>query len=82
LQQTLLICTFQGQETANLVFAVNTQGLQAQMLQPAAFNENVMIEINIDNTGDFVEDCNTSSEKEEMNVLLWAICPSSTGTSV
>jgi len=48
---------FQGQDTNNMVFVVNTQGL----LSPAAtadamFNENVLIEINIDNTGDNVED--------------------------
>lgn len=48
---------FQGQETNNMVFVVNTQGL----LSPAAtaeasFSENMLIEINIDNTGDNVED--------------------------
>jgi hypothetical protein len=42
-----------------------TQGLLSPNATAAAFNENVMIEINIDNTGDFVEDCNTSNEKEE-----------------
>jgi hypothetical protein len=47
--------TFQGQETANLVFAVNTQGLSPNATAAAAFNENVMIEINIDNTGDNVD---------------------------
>lgn len=49
--------TFQGQDTNNLVFAVNTQGLLSPAkTAEATFNENVMIEINIDNTGDNVED--------------------------
>ena len=49
--------TFQGQDTNNLVFAVNTQGLLSpNKTAEAVFNENVMIEINIDNTGDNVED--------------------------
>lgn len=48
---------FQGQDTNNLVFAVNTQGLLSPNATGAAsFNENVMIEVNIDNTGDNVED--------------------------
>lgn len=48
---------FQGQDTNNLVFAVNTQGLLTPGATAAAtFNENVMIEVNIDNTGDNVED--------------------------
>lgn len=49
--------TFQGQDNNNLVFAVNTQGLLSPAkTAEAVFNENVMIEINIDNTGDNVED--------------------------
>ena len=49
--------TFQGQDTNNLVFAVNTQGLLSpNKTAEAVFNENVMIEINIDNTGDNIED--------------------------
>ncbi len=48
---------FQGQDPNNLVFAVNTQGLLSPNATGAAkFNENMMIEINIDNTGDNVED--------------------------
>ncbi len=48
---------FQGENTNNLVFVANLQGL----LSPAAtgsavFDENVLIEFNIDNTGDHVED--------------------------
>ncbi len=48
---------FQGENTNNMVFVANVQGL----LSPAAsagamFDENVLIEFNIDNTGDNVED--------------------------
>jgi Domain of unknown function (DUF4331) len=51
------VYTFQGEDTNNLVFAVNTQGLLSPNATGAAmFNENVMIEINIDNTGDNIED--------------------------
>jgi Domain of unknown function (DUF4331) len=48
---------FQGQNTNNMVFVVNTQGLMSPATTGAAsFNENVLTEINIDNTGDNVED--------------------------
>jgi hypothetical protein len=48
---------FQGEDTSNLVFVANVQGL----LSPSAtsttsFDENVMIEINIDTDGDSLED--------------------------
>lgn len=48
---------FQGSNTSNMVFVANVQGL----LSPgatggASFDENVMIEFNIDNSGDNVED--------------------------
>ena len=48
---------FQGENTNNLVFVANVQGL----LSPTAtgttsFDENVLVEINIDTDGDYVED--------------------------
>lgn len=48
---------FRGEDPGNLVFVANTQGL----LSPAStanakFDENTMIEFNIDNNGDNVED--------------------------
>ena len=51
------VYAFQGQNTSNMVFVMNTQGL----LSPAAtasagFDNNTMIELNIDNNGDNVED--------------------------
>jgi hypothetical protein len=48
---------FQGANTSNLVFVVNTQGLLAPSVTAAAkFDPNTLIQINIDNTGDNVED--------------------------
>ena len=51
------VYAFQGQDTKNMVFAVNTQGLLSPGATAAAtFSENMLIEVNIDNTGDNVED--------------------------
>ncbi|MEO1030546.1 MAG: DUF4331 family protein [Bacteroidota bacterium] len=49
---------FQGENTANIAFVANLQGLlgAGSDTQNAAFDENVLIEFNIDNTGDHVED--------------------------
>jgi hypothetical protein len=52
MQRILQICTL-SRDKKLIVFAVNTQGLLSpNATAAAAFNENVMIEINIDNTGD------------------------------
>lgn len=48
---------FQGEDQNNMVFTVNTQGLMSPGATAAGkFDENTLIEINIDNTGDNVED--------------------------
>lgn len=48
---------FQGENTNNIVFAANLQGLLSPSATGSAtFNENVLVEFNIDNTGDNVED--------------------------
>lgn len=48
---------FQGQDTDNLVFVANVQGLLSPAsTSAAAFDENVMIEINIDTNEDNIED--------------------------
>jgi len=48
---------FQGENSSNLVFAANVQGLLSpNATSTASFNENVLVEFNIDNTGDNVED--------------------------
>lgn len=74
---------FQGQETKNLVFAVNTQGLLSpNATGAAAFNENVMIEINIDNTGDNVEDLVIQAiRKGDKMYFFGPYAPGTTGKS-
>ncbi|MBP0903765.1 DUF4331 family protein [Mariniflexile gromovii] len=48
---------FQGENTNNLVFVANLQGLLSPTATSSAmFEEDVLIEFNIDNTGDNVED--------------------------
>lgn len=77
------VYTFQGQEANNLVFAVNTQGLLSPNATSAAsFNENVMIEINIDNTGDNVEDLVIQAVKKGDKMYFFGpYAPTTTGTS-
>lgn len=75
--------TFQGQNTNNLVFAVNTQGLLSPSGTAAAmFSENVMIEINIDNTGDNVEDLVIQAIRKGNKMYFFGpYAPAATGTS-
>ncbi|SEQ80689.1 protein of unknown function [Hyunsoonleella jejuensis] len=48
---------FQGENTNNIAFVVNVQGLISPAnTANASFDEGVLVEINIDNTGDNVED--------------------------
>lgn len=77
------VYTFQGQDTNNLVFAVNTQGLLSPNATAAAvFNDNVMIEINIDNTGDNVEDLVIQAVKRDDKMYFFGpVAPGTTGIS-
>lgn len=51
------VYVFRGQDPDNMVFVANTQGLLSPgATADAVFDENTMIEFNIDNTGDNVED--------------------------
>lgn len=51
------VYVFRGQDVNNLVFVANTQGLLAPNATGAAkFDENTLIEFNIDNNNDNVED--------------------------
>jgi hypothetical protein len=51
------VYAFQGQTTSNMVLVVNTQGLLTPAATAsAAFDNNAMIEVNIDNNNDNVED--------------------------
>lgn len=48
---------FQGKNTDNLVFVANLQGLLSPMASESSiFNENVLVEFNIDTNGDAIED--------------------------
>ena len=74
---------FQGQNTNNIVFVGNTQGLLTPGSTGAAkFDENTVIEFNIDNTGDAVEDlviqCKYDAASGKMQVY-GPIKPSETG---
>lgn len=77
------VYTFQGQDTNNLVFAVNTQGLLSPNATAAAkFDENMMIEINIDNTGDNVEDLVIQAIKKGDKMYFFGpYAPMTTGIS-
>ncbi|MDI1317777.1 MAG: DUF4331 family protein [Flavobacterium sp.] len=77
------VYAFQGQNTNNMVFVINTQGL----LSPAAtaastFDENVLLEINIDNTGDNVEDLVIQAiRKNDKMYFFGPVAPGTTGTT-
>jgi hypothetical protein len=77
------VYAFQGQDTNNMVFVVNTQGLLTPNATAAAsFNENVMIEINIDNNGDNVEDLVVQAVKRNNKMYFFGpVAPSTTGTT-
>jgi hypothetical protein len=72
---------FQGANSSNLVFVVNTQGLLAPTATgAAAFDPNTLIEINIDNNGDNVEDLVIEAIYDGTNMNFYGpIAPSSTG---
>lgn len=75
------VYAFQGQDANNMVFVVNTQGLLSPAATAAAtFNENVLLEINIDNTGDNVEDLVIQAIKREDKMYFFGpTAPGATG---
>ena len=77
------VYAFQGQDTNNMVFAVNTQGLLSPSATGAAeFNENVLIEINIDNNGDNVEDLVIQAIRKNSKMYFFGpVAPGTTGTT-
>lgn len=74
---------FQGQNTSNLVFVANVQGLLSPSATGgAAFDENVLIEINIDNTGDNVEDLVIQAIPRDGKMYFFGpVAPSQAGLS-
>ncbi|RTY95019.1 DUF4331 family protein [Flavobacterium sp. GT3R68] len=77
------VYVFQGQTSSNLVFAVNTQGLLSPGATAAAtFAENTLIEINIDNTGDNVEDLVIQAIRRGDRMYFFGpVAPGTTGTT-
>jgi len=77
------VYAFQGQDTNNMVFVVNTQGLLTPSASAtAAFNDNVMIEINIDNNGDNVEDLVIQAVKRNGKMYFFGpVAPGTTGVT-
>lgn len=74
---------FQGQNTSNLVFVANVQGLLSPSATgSASFDENVLIEINIDNTGDNVEDLVIQAIPRDGKMYFFGpVAPSQAGLS-
>lgn len=72
---------FEGQDTNNLVFVANVQGLLSpSATSNAAFDENVLVEINIDTTGDNVEDLVIQAIARDGKMYFFGpISPSQTG---
>jgi hypothetical protein len=75
---------FQGANTSNLVFVANTQGLLTPATTGAAkFDENTLIEFNIDNNNDNIEDlviqCKYDAPSNTMKVY-GPVAPSEKGT--
>jgi hypothetical protein len=75
---------FRGADAANLVFVANSQGLASPANSGALkFDENTVLEFNIDKTGDNVEDlviqCKYDAASNKMLVYGPAV-PSATGT--
>lgn len=77
------VYAFQGSDANNLVFVVNEQGLLSPIASAsAAFNENVMTEINIDNNGDNVEDLVIQAIKRGNKMYFFGpVAPGTPGTT-
>jgi hypothetical protein len=78
------VYVFRAQDPNNLVFVANSQGLTSPANSAALkFDENTVLEFNIDKTGDNKEDlviqCKYSSNGNKM-VIYGPVVPSETGT--
>ncbi|MES2003354.1 MAG: DUF4331 family protein [Bacteroidota bacterium] len=76
------VYAFQGQNTSNMAFVINTQGLLTPSATGAAsFDNNTMIELNIDNNGDNVEDLVVQCVFNNGTMYVYGpIKPSATGS--
>jgi hypothetical protein len=75
--------SFQGSNTNNLVFVANVKGLLSpSATADAAFDENVMVEFNIDNNGDNIEDLVIQAVPKDGKMYFFGpVAPSTSGTS-
>ncbi|RMB62722.1 DUF4331 domain-containing protein [Dokdonia sinensis] len=75
------VFAFEGANPDNTVFVANVQGLLAPG-SDATFDENVLIEINIDNTGDLVEDLVIQAIPRNGQMYFFGpVAPGTTGLS-
>ncbi|WP_339888416.1 DUF4331 family protein [uncultured Flavobacterium sp.] len=74
---------FQGANTDNMVFVANVQGLITPgASSSASFDENVMVEFNIDNNGDNVEDLVIQAiPRNGVMFFFGPVAPGTPGTS-
>lgn len=74
---------FQGENTDNMVFVANVQGLISPgASSSASFDENVMVEFNIDNNGDNVEDLVIQAiPRNGVMFFFGPVAPGTPGTS-
>ncbi|NJX16468.1 DUF4331 family protein [Tamlana crocina] len=72
---------FQGENTDNIVFVANLQGLLSPSATGSAtFNENVLVEFNIDTTNDNVEDLVIQAIPRDGKMYFFGpVAPSQTG---
>ncbi|WP_055448401.1 DUF4331 family protein [Lacinutrix mariniflava] len=73
---------FQGEDTDNIAFVANVQGLlgAGAETQDAAFDENVLIEFNIDTNGDNIEDLVIQAIPRDGKMYVFGpYAPSTTG---
>jgi hypothetical protein len=72
---------FQGENTENLVFVANVQGLLSpNATSTTSFDENVLVEINIDTNGDSVEDLVIQAiPRDGIMYFFGPVAPSNTG---
>lgn len=77
------VYAFQGQDTNKMVFVINTQGLLTPGATAAAmFNENVLIELNIDTNSDNVEDLVIQAIRKGNKMYFFGpVAPGNTGVS-
>ena len=77
------VYAFQGQDTNNMVFVINTQGLLTPGASATAmFNENTLIELNIDTNADNVEDLVIQAIRKNDNMYFFGpVAPGTTGVT-